>query len=279
LSDYREERAELGRRLRELRQDVPGLTQDLIAQQLEVRQPKVSKFESGILAPSRAEIEMWARATNASPEVTAELLELRQRVEVEYRNWRSTYRPGIQQRQEEYLELEAEATTIRVFQPSLVPGLLQTAEYAQLRLSQWADLNRAGGVKEAVAARMARQEALYDPTKSFSFVLTEGALRARLCPPHGMLAQLDRIGSLATLPNVTLGLLPWAEDLPVPPLHAFQMWDEALVTVETFSGEQQLRDSEEIAMYLRIFELLDAAARHGDEAQAVLASIAADLRA
>jgi Domain of unknown function (DUF5753) len=69
-----------------------------------------------------------------------------------------------------------------VFQPSLVPGLLQTAEYAQLRLSQWAELNRAGGVKEAVAARMARQEALYDPTKSFSFVLTEGALRARLCP-------------------------------------------------------------------------------------------------
>ena len=76
------------------------------------------------------------------------------------------------------------------------------------------------------------------------------------CAPQGMLAQLDRIGSLATLPSVTLGLLPWAEDLPVPPLHAFQMWDEALVTVETFSGEQQLRDSEEIAMYMRIFELL-----------------------
>jgi transcriptional regulator with XRE-family HTH domain len=250
-----------------------------MAQRLGVSQSKVSKIETGALAPSREEIETWARATGAPRQVTADLLARRQRVEVEYRNWRSTYRPGAQQRQEEIRELEAEARTIRVFQPSLVPGLLQTAEYAQLRISQWAELTSSGGVKEAVAVRMARQDALYDPTRSFQFVLTEGALRARLCPPQGLIAQLDRIGSLATLPNVSLGILPWETDLPTAPLHAFEMLDEELVTVETFSGEQQLRDPEEIAIYTTIFGMLDAAALHGDEARAVLARIAADLRA
>ena len=249
-----------------------------MATRLGASQSKISKVENGLLAPAEHEIELWADATGASAAIKDDLIAQRRRVAAQYQDWRALYRGGTHRHQETFLQLESGAKLVRVFQPTLVPGLMQTAEYAQLRLSQWAELHGTGMAAEAVATRMERQAALYNPERSFGFLVLEAALRFRLCPSTGMLAQLDRIASLSTLPNVEVGIIPLSADLPVAPVHPFEMLDEDLVTVETFTGEVSVTAPEEITLYVTIWDMLDAQACHGQAARALLGEIAADFR-
>jgi hypothetical protein len=225
---------------------------------------------------SVADVERWADATGASAEVKTALIDQATAMHTEAHPWRALPRPGYRPHQEDLRRAEAKAATIRTYQPNVVPGLLQTAGYARAVL----DVNVFGreDPADAVKARVERQAILYDDAKSFAFVITEAALRWRLCPVADHLAQLDRIGSLATLPNVSVGIIPWDALAPVPPSNMFVVFDDQLVLVESLHGEQGLKEQGDIARYLAQFETLDALARHDDEARTVLDRIAADLR-
>jgi hypothetical protein len=172
--------------------------------------------------------------------------------------------------------MEQQATTIRTYQPAVIPGLLQTAGYARAVL----EANRFGleDIADAVKSRVERQAILYDDGKSFRFVVTEAALRWRLCPVAVHLAQLDRIASLATLPNVSVGIIPWSAMVPVPVATMFVLFDDRLALVETMHSEQLLREGQQIGAYLDQFERLEALAQHDDEGRMILDRIASDLR-
>ena len=99
------------------------------------------------------------------------------------------------------------AGTVRNFQPGIIPGLLQTAEYAR-RIIEMSDISGEGDHGAAVAARLDRQEALHDRNRHFEFLLTEAALRYRPGPPEVLTAQLDHLAALATLETITFGVIP-----------------------------------------------------------------------
>ena len=63
-------------------------------------------------------------------------------------------------------------------------------------------------VEAAVAARMRRQEVLYEAGREFEFILMEVALLVRNCPAEVMLGQLDRLMGITGLRNVTLAIVP-----------------------------------------------------------------------
>ena len=172
--------------------------------------------------------------------------------------------------------MEQQATTIRLFQPNVVPGLLQTAEYAR-HVLQAGDFGL-DNLADAVAARVERQTALYDETKSFRFVITESAIRWRLCPVPAHLAQLDRVSVLSTLANVSVGIVPWTAYVPNRPPNMFLILDDSAVQVETMHGLDTLRERQQIDAYLTAFDTLDSVAQHDDEARATLARIAGDVR-
>jgi transcriptional regulator with XRE-family HTH domain len=224
-----------------------------------VSQPKVSRIETGKSVPTLSDIEAWTQATNAPPEKIAELATLLDQIATEARSWRLVNRMGLAPRQREIAELEQASHTICVFQPVMVPGLLQIAEYAR-RVMKMAYV--AENVPAAVAARMERQRILYDQGKRFEFIVTEGALRWRPGPVEMMRAQLDRLMTVASLPNVTLLLVPLGET-PIPLLHPFVLFeleDEALVTAETYSTELQLHDAQDIDRYREVLDQLRGAA-------------------
>jgi Domain of unknown function (DUF5753) len=127
----------------------------------------------------------------------------------EARSWRLVNRLGLAPRQHEIAELEQSAHAVRVFQPVMVPGLLQIADYARPVMEM--AYTAGPDIAAAVAVRMERQTILYHQHKQFEFVVTEGALRWRPGPPDMMRAQLDRLMSAASLPNVTLNLVPFGE--------------------------------------------------------------------
>jgi hypothetical protein len=150
----------------------------------------------------------------------------------------------------------------------MVPGLLQVADYAR-RVMEQGNPSSQPDLAAAVAKRTERQTILYDQGKSFEFLITEGALRWRPGPPELMRAQLDRLASMASLPNVELGVLSLdqeALDAYLHPFVVFELGDETLVTVETYSAELQVNEPQEVLVYQRTLERLRRAALWADQA-------------
>jgi transcriptional regulator with XRE-family HTH domain len=277
LSSYRVTREALGARLRALRLGAER-DQGELAQQLGWSQSKVSRIETGSVTPSEADVRAWGQAVNAPAETIADLVARLGTVKSEYSAWRRQFREGTRSKQQDYIELEATTARLRVFEPILVAGLLQTAEYARYRL---ADVHTLYGtpddVAEGVRTRMQRQQVLYDQGKRFEFLLLESALRLRVCPAEVLRGQLGHLLALSTLSNVELGVIPADSRLATAPMHGFWIFDDELVLVETIAAELMLREPEEIALYGGVFDTLREAASFDDEMRLVLAGLLKEL--
>lgn len=260
-------REQLGTRLRNLRTRA-GLSGADLARVLNTNQPRISRIETGRSVPSLDDVRAWADATNATAEEVAELGRLVQRLATEATSWRILHRLGLTQHQRELGELEQDARGIVVFQPTMVPGLLQIAEYAR-RVMSHGNPSTQADIAQAVRERLDRQSILFDQTKHFEFLLTETALRWRPGPAGMMREQLDRLISMASLPNVSLGVLMLDQEAPDAFLHPFVIFeldDEALVTVETYSAEMQVNDPGEVAVYRRTLDRFREIALWEDQA-------------
>ena len=275
------QRARLAAALRELR-TAAGLSGEALGREIGASQSKVSRLELGQLVPSAGDVERWAKATGASAEQRAQLLELVEAVTTEAVAWRRRLRRGLVGLQQETAELEASAGTIREFRPLLVPGLLQTPAYARAVYEAMHTSGRSD-VPEAVAARMNRQAILYREGQRFEFVLTEAGVRWRLGPPELMLAQLDRLGQVATLPNVSLGIIPLGAEVPAWHSHGFVLFDDReggpVVHVETLTSALNVRSPDDVGRYLEAFKRLEAASVTGPDVRALLEQLAGDMRA
>ena len=265
-------REEFGQRLRALREDA-HLTGMALARQVGWPGSKVSKIEHGKQLPTAADVAVWVGATGGSVELRADLLADLRTVRLEHRTWARLLRRGTAERTRAVRPLDEATTLLRAFEPALVPGLLQTAEYARWVLEGVISLRGLpNDVAEGVRARLDRQQVLYEPGKQFRFLMTEAALRYLLCPPEVLRGQLDRLLVVAGLPNVEVAVLPFSAQLPYPALHGFWMYDEQLVLVDTNTAELSLRDQDDIALYMRLFELMWSTAKIGLAAREVILS-------
>jgi transcriptional regulator with XRE-family HTH domain len=265
-----EARSALGKRLRELRRRT-GLSGRQLAESLSWPPSKISKLENGQQTPSNDDIRAWTQATGGEDETDGLLASLHT-LEVQHAEWQRLLRGGFRSRQQELAQIDQRTRLFRVFEATVIPGLLQTAEYARTRFAETARrVGRVHDVNEAVQARIQRQEILYRPDKRFHFVLTEAALRFRLCPPAVMLGQLDRLHSLLTLPNSRLGIIGFeAQYGATAPWHGFWLYDTDRVLVETFSAVLDLRQPQEIELYANAFGQLADAASYGRGARSII---------
>lgn len=271
-SNVHEARNALGKRLRELRQ-AGGLSGRQLAESLLWPPSKVSKLENGRQTPTDDDIREWTAATGSEGEAEALLASLHT-LEVQHAEWQRILRTGLKPRQQELIEWDQRTRLFRAFEATVIPGLLQTAEYARARFAEGIRrLKLPNDINEAVAARVQRQEILYRPDKRFHFVLTEAALRFRLCPPEVMLGQLDRLVSLTALPNVRVGIIGFETQYATSPWHGFWMYDNERVLVETFSAALDLRQPQEIELYGNAFEQLAAVASYGRAARGIITRV------
>lgn len=275
-SNVHEARNALGKRLREIRRSADFSGRQL-AESLSWPPSKVSKLENGRQTPTDDDIRGWTRAT-ASEDETEALLVALHTLEVQHAEWQRILRTGLKPRQQEHIEWDQRTQLFRAFEATVVPGLLQTAEYARSRFAEGIRrLKLPNDITEAVAARVRRQEILYRPDKRFHFVLTEAALKFRLCPPEVMLGQLDRLVSFSQLPNVRLGIIGFETQYATSPWHGFWMYDSERVLVETFSAALDLRQPQEIELYSDAFEQLAAVASYGRSARKIIHRVIDDL--
>lgn len=252
-----------------------GLKAIQLAESLGWARSKVSKIENGKQVPTADDIRAWAQATG-HPEVTDELVDMLISVQTTHTRWRRRLREGGQASiQQELDELTRAATRIRNLQIAIIPGLLQTAGYAHGIATQVSGVYANVDIDAAVAARIKRQEILYEPGRQFEFIFAEAALYMPPCAKTAMLGQLDRLMAM-DLANITLGIIPMGAELSMSPLNSFMLLDDLLV-VESYGYEDRV-GGDLAETHAQIFDMLMTESATGEDARRLIAKAAASLR-
>lgn len=268
-------RSELGAALRALRQ-ASGTEAKTVARSSVMSASKLSKIETGKLSPSADDVDRILTSIGVSDEVKAEYMEAARAVATEATAWRLIQRAGLHKAQKQLQAVEADMDLLRVFQPALVPGLLQTPEYMRAILSRHDDLTEET-VRRTMSARLERQEVLYDEDKTLRFVITEPVLRWLIVPTPVMAGQLDRLISLTRLPNIDLRVVPLAGAQRDIPNHAFVVRDDRSVSVETVHAKVVVTDPRDVALYVAKFDGFAEHALSGKALKLFLEGIRDDL--
>jgi transcriptional regulator with XRE-family HTH domain len=191
----------LGQRLRDLREST-GLTPDEAASRLGWSRPKLVRFETAVQVPKAADVTAMCELYGAASNEQALLAQLS--ADAGKRGWWTAYGDVLTG---SYVADEAEAAHIRTWEPLLIPGLLQTEQYA------WAviEVGRAESPDDAqrrVMARMARRTLLSRPdAPQLDAIVDEAALRRPVGGPGIMSEQLREL--LRPRPNVTVRVVPF----------------------------------------------------------------------
>ncbi|HEY3732762.1 MAG TPA: helix-turn-helix transcriptional regulator [Streptosporangiaceae bacterium] len=191
-------KAFLGDELRRARIAAGFASQEALAVRLGYDRTVVTKVERGDRAPTPEMLTAWCETCGLDPEHFGRLGTLARRADGPVPTWF-----------EDWLKAEAEAHTLRFWQPLIVPGLLQTAGYARaLFLAVGADDAKAD---ELVAVRMERQQILdrADPPHLIT-VLDEGVLHKLIGSPAIMYEQVMHLADMAERPAVSLEIVPAA---------------------------------------------------------------------
>jgi transcriptional regulator with XRE-family HTH domain len=244
------------------------LTGQQLGALVRMSQAKISRIETAQSSLTAADAARIARALGASPEETDRLVLLAQRTRNEMTDWRQSPNVvgGIQA---ETAELEARTEVIRIFQPNVIVGLAQTAEYARGVLGSIEEIYEApfgdpdaASVARALTARIQRQEVLIRPDREFHFLMGEAALSGRLITSNQMLAQIDRLRQLDEQDNVVLRFIPAdpARKLPLPLLHGFELLDDSALFIDSFNTAMISRGAKDLAKYRVVFDRLEQSA-------------------
>lgn len=266
-------RRRLAEELRRLRLSA-GLTGEKLGEAIGASQPKISKIERAKQTVRVDDVDAWARACDAADVDREALLELAEDALLQASTWRREHRAGLRAKQIRVAELESRATRIREFPPGVMPGLVQTSDYAAAVL-RFADLSGQRDVAAGVAARMDRQRILYSEDTDVELVIGEAILRWRPEGSTSILAgQLDRLIQLTATSGVRLGIVPEGAEHAPPQMNGFAIYDlpeeGPIVVVETFAAELRHDDPRDVAIYVELFEGLADAAVFGEEARGLL---------
>jgi transcriptional regulator with XRE-family HTH domain len=186
----------LGAELRRARAAAGFSSQDALAAKLGFDRSVVAKAETGERPPTAEVLTAWCEACRLNEDLFGRLAVLARRADGPAPTWF-----------EDWLRAEGEAHTLRIWQPLIIPGLLQTPEYARaLFLAAGADDALAD---ELVALRLERQSIMdRDGPPHIVTVLDEFALRRLVGSPAIMSEQLTHLADSAGRPNICVGIVP-----------------------------------------------------------------------
>lgn len=195
----------LARELRRLRDEALLKPED-VAKQLQWDRSKVSRIETTRVRAKPGDVaELLDLYGVTSPERDA-LLQLAN--VAAQRGWWTAYSDVFTG---SYIELEAEASLIREWQVQVIPGLLQTEDYARAIITAARPGDSPDSLERIVQARMARRTILgRENAPNLHAVLDEGVLHRQVGGPEVMRRQLSHLWAASQRPNVTVRILPFS---------------------------------------------------------------------
>ncbi|MFG3410344.1 helix-turn-helix domain-containing protein [Streptomyces sp. NPDC048142] len=264
-------RRQLGRHLRELRNRA-RLTVRAASTALEWSDQKIWRIETGQTSMRSLDVEAMCRAYGADAELTKGLMGLAK--ETKNRGWWHAYGDVIPEGFDLFIGLEGAAASLRQYIKDLVPGLVQTEDYARALIREGThDVDR-DEIERRVHVRMARQELLTRVTSppTLQLALGEAVLRQPVGGGEVMARQLHRLAETMELPNVSLRVVPFATGLHYglvsgpftllrfPVNGDGQPMEPPTVYMEGFTGDLYLDKPQEIERYDQAFTSIWGAA-------------------
>ncbi|MGH3923285.1 MAG: helix-turn-helix domain-containing protein [Pseudonocardiaceae bacterium] len=263
-------RRRLGSTLRRLREEA-GLSTTEVGERLGWSHSKISRLETSRAPVNAADIRSLLAQYEVADDEAEALLKLAR--DAKQRGWWHSYSEVMPEWFEAYLGFEAEACRISNFEPQVIPGLLQTEEYAAAVLGAHPLRTTPDEMERAVGLRRARQARLTGDSEPLQLdvVIGEGALRQLIGGAEVLRGQLRQLAEFGELPNVTLRVLPFEAGAHPALGGAFHVLefpdpdDPRIVYLDNLAGSLYLESLREVGLYRLAYQQLQEVALRPDE--------------
>jgi transcriptional regulator with XRE-family HTH domain len=273
-------RRELGNELRRLRGERRGAS---VARLLGWSESKLSRIETARTGISEPDLERLLRLYACTHGERSRLRDLARRGRA--RVWWAPYRSSVPEPYGEYVAFEAEAVAMSEWEAQVVPGLLQTDEYAHAVIEVGVEARDPEIVQQRTALRMARQTVLNrDPPPRLCVVLDEAVLRREVGGRAVLRRQLRRLLEASDRPGVDLLVLPFAAGSHAALTEAFVIFEfaedqrPAVVHSEDLIGGQLRTKPADVQVYRDAFADLRSRALDVAQTRALIARTGDGLR-
>jgi len=269
--------------LRRLRSE-HGLTIEQVQERSggDIKAPSISRWENGERSVRPTDLRLLLDIYDVQGERRETLLSLAR--QAKERGWWQSYASAIPEWFQVYVGLEAEASSVHVYEPELVDGLLQTADYYRAFLRAAPAAADEDEAERKIEVRLARQERMTgDDPPDYWAVLNEAVIRRVVGGADVMRGQLDHITELSRLPHVNVQVLPFSAGVHPAMVGGFRIVgfpeaaDPDVVYLENQAGSLYLEEEAEIDRYARMFNHLIAKALDPEESRRMIARVARDL--
>lgn len=271
-------RRELGARLKELRAG-KGWTVEQVAERLLVSPSKVSRLETGQRGASARDIRDISNLYGLNDDQRQLLADLA-KAGKEHAWWQPFSLPYST-----YVGLEADATLIRDFGLGVMPGLLQTPDYARAVLMATVPRRAPDEIEQLIEARIARQERVLSAENppQFHAILEASVLHRVVGTTAIMRAQLEHLLDASESSNVTVQVVPYEAGALPNANNKFIILSFAsalpdVVFVEGLTGDLYIERKEDIETYNAAFGALEGLAKSPESSRATIVSILRDYR-
>jgi transcriptional regulator with XRE-family HTH domain len=242
-----------------------GLTREQVSEQTAINSATLYRIETAKVRPQRRTLMALLDEYGVTDETRrVELIALSQQSNEP--DWLQAYESDLPEQYTTYISFEAEARSLRAYESSFVPGLLQTEDYARAAMEGGLPMDDEEA-KRRVQVRLQRQAVLArkKPLRLWA-VVDEAVLHRLVGGPRVMAKQLQRLIDASRQPHVTVQVLPYTVGAH-PGMHgSFSVMDfpdpadPDLVYIESMAGDLLLEREIEVRRYAGIFERLQAAA-------------------
>ncbi|MFD5492957.1 helix-turn-helix domain-containing protein [Streptomyces sp. NPDC001812] len=276
-------RRKLGAELRSLRTSA-GFTSGEAARLVGWHQSKVSRIETGTSRAKPADVRLLLDAYGLTDRQLRELLlVLAGSDDSDGRHhWWHAYRGVLPPTYRDFISLESQAGAMRTLETTVVPGLLQTPEYARAVTEAALEGASRERLDALVEVRLARQDVLRtEPPLELAAVLDEAVLRREVGGPGVMTRQLNRLVEAARLPHVRLQILPFTAGAHIGVTGPFVIFsfsrtsDLDVVVLDHLTSSLYLERKEDLRVYSEAFNALSIHALSPEDSLDFIAGTAA----
>lgn len=270
-------RRRLGQELRRLR-ELKGMTAEEVAERLLVSQSKISRLENGRRSISQRDVRDLCGVYEVEDHRIVDSL-MQMAKDSRQQGWWHSFGDIPYS---VYIGLETDAASLRVYDPQVVPGLLQTRPYAEALITGALPETTPTDIEKRVQVRVRRQERINAPENPLRLwtVLDESALRRVVGSRQLMRDQLEHLVEQSQLPHVTVQVIPF--EMGAHPglngqyaiLEFPDAADSSVVYIEGVTSDLYLEKANDVQQYSVMYEHLRAQALNVDQSRQLIADIA-----
>ncbi|MEU5363346.1 helix-turn-helix transcriptional regulator [Streptomyces sp. NPDC005925] len=270
-------RRRLGQELRKLR-EIKGMTAEEVAERLLVSQSKISRLENGRRSISQRDVRDLCGVYEVEDQRLVDSL-MQMAKDSRQQGWWHAFGDIPYS---VYIGLETDAESLRVYEPQIITGLLQTSSYAEAIIRGGSPETSESEIEKRVQVRLRRQDRITAENEPLRLwvVLDEAALHRVVGDKQVMREQLERVAEMSQLPHITVQVLPFAVGAhpglngQYSILEFADAADSSVVYMEGVTSDLYLEKAPDVQKYTVMYEHLRAQALNVEESRRRIEDVA-----